>query len=303
VEEFLAVDRDVEARGTLARKHAAAAQAAADQALAGGHGTNDARITALREAGRAIALDPASPDAAGVVVKLLRVPPREIPDEVDKELERGTTSAARAVARFGAVVCIAYMGILLMVISLGVRSWAGVAMMFAPLSIATILCGMLGFTRRFAFSWGRHAVALLLALATMAGSGIAGAVVFMPLFATSAMMAFIVSAVNSKQRWLFVVLFLLSIALPFTLEWAGVIPKSYVFGNGGMTIVPVITSIDREITMRIFSIVTCIAVMTGQGYLVTRTMAVLFKSRQRAALQSWQVRQLAPAGSNEETVR
>ncbi len=97
LEAYLEGDRDQQLRREGARKHAEAAKAAADEALGrveGGRGGDapaapeeTARERALREVGRALALDPQNELALGTFVALLTSPPKELPREVrDEEL-------------------------------------------------------------------------------------------------------------------------------------------------------------------------------------------------------------------------
>src|SRR5262249_48210505 len=81
VERFLAGDRDLALRSSLARAHAAQAAERAAQALRGESGEERERSAAMAEVGRALALDPRNPEASRIFVELLTQPPRIVPVE------------------------------------------------------------------------------------------------------------------------------------------------------------------------------------------------------------------------------
>jgi eukaryotic-like serine/threonine-protein kinase len=97
LDAYLDGDRDQELRLQSARKHAEEARARAADALGDGEGggsqpgagadSSGARTGALREVGRALALDPGNQDALATLVRLLTTPPRTTPPEVAREQE------------------------------------------------------------------------------------------------------------------------------------------------------------------------------------------------------------------------
>jgi serine/threonine-protein kinase len=82
VQRYLDGDRDLEYRHELARTHLEAAQAA----LAADIDDETRRRTAMREAGRALALDPTLAGAAELVGRLMLTPPTKTPKEVVAEV-------------------------------------------------------------------------------------------------------------------------------------------------------------------------------------------------------------------------
>jgi serine/threonine-protein kinase len=98
VQRFLDGDRDLARRQELALAHFEAARAAfvAD------------RATAMREAGRALALDPSLTAAAELVARLMLEPPKTMPPEVSKAIDNDDQTAQRRNARLGARVYLAF---------------------------------------------------------------------------------------------------------------------------------------------------------------------------------------------------
>jgi len=93
VEAYLSGDRDVEMRKTLAKTHRERARlaAATNETTA----TTAARSEALREVGRAVALDPTDPGALALLVSLLTDPPKEPPPEVLALVEQARRDSQR----------------------------------------------------------------------------------------------------------------------------------------------------------------------------------------------------------------
>ncbi len=84
IERFLEGDRDLERRRTRSAEHARAAEALALAAVA--EGDHKARADAMREVGRALALDPRNAEAMRAMVRLLTEPPKTPPPEVTTQI-------------------------------------------------------------------------------------------------------------------------------------------------------------------------------------------------------------------------
>jgi serine/threonine-protein kinase len=116
IQQFLDGDRDVELRRNLAKDHLARATEAF------GHvDDEDARRTAIREAGRALALDPTLAAAADLVGRLMLEPPRTIPHEVEVEVELDTATIVRRTAKAAIVAYFGYFAFLPLFFWVGVR--------------------------------------------------------------------------------------------------------------------------------------------------------------------------------------
>jgi serine/threonine-protein kinase len=94
VQAYLDGDRDLERRRKLARDHLDAARAAF---AAGDDDAN--RSTAMREAGQALALDPALPGAAELVGRIMLEAPHTMPSEVVREVAERETREGMIVGR------------------------------------------------------------------------------------------------------------------------------------------------------------------------------------------------------------
>ena len=94
IDRYLAGDRDVEQRRMLAASHVGRAQDAAKRALSEGGGEDDRKL-ALREAGRALALDPDNDHAVSVLLELLTQTPKVVPDDVVRAVEQQERATGR----------------------------------------------------------------------------------------------------------------------------------------------------------------------------------------------------------------
>ncbi|HEU0033957.1 MAG TPA: serine/threonine-protein kinase [Kofleriaceae bacterium] len=105
VQRYLDGDRDLALRQQLANEHLARAR----DAFARG---DDARSLAMREAGRALALDPQLDEAGDLVGRLMLEPPAITPPEVEHELRADALQRMRANARGALWAFVAFLAFL-----------------------------------------------------------------------------------------------------------------------------------------------------------------------------------------------
>jgi serine/threonine-protein kinase len=114
VQRYLDGDRDLALRRTLARDHLAEAYAA----FSAGD-DEDHRRSAIREAGRALALDPTLPGAAELVGRLMLEPPHTMPRAVADELAAIDVSASQRQASIGVWLHVLYASAAVLFFALG----------------------------------------------------------------------------------------------------------------------------------------------------------------------------------------
>jgi serine/threonine-protein kinase len=117
VQHYLDGDRDVAYRNELARSHLEAAQAA----LTADADDETRRRTAMREAGRALALDPTLAGAAELVGRLMLTPPATTPKEVVAEVAAIDRENDRRQLRIIAMISTLYLGTIPLLWVLGIR--------------------------------------------------------------------------------------------------------------------------------------------------------------------------------------
>jgi serine/threonine-protein kinase len=226
IEEFLDGDRDLVRRRSLAVDLATRARAAHDA----GH-----RADAMRDASRALALDPEANGAAEIVTALMIDPPREgaRPPELAALIENADRADISRHAKA------AIPGYILMAAFLPVIIWNGV------LSWPIILTGTgvalaLAVAARELMRKPARSLAWMIVYA--AGNSFALAMVGRlagPLTFVPALVAFITASIVTYpafvvRKWLLIVIMLLGFVVPIGLEAIGVLAPSYELRSDGL---------------------------------------------------------------------
>ena len=292
-QRYLDGDRDLELRRQLAQEHYQRAAAAT--------GDDDSRLVALREATRALALDPTHADAARLVGRLMLEPPEKLPAALDRELEATSRAAIRRQAR----LAIAGYGVVALFIPH--MLWSGLREPRYLVAFIGFLAALVGYTflGTGVIRYPRLAVTMVLVFATafiammarmyspfLVAPGIAAVVGVMimstPLFRTRRLLAATIAAL------------VLGVLGPYALEVLGVLH-------------PTVSVIDGHIAMGHLAIEVK-ALQTGLGLsgfvvgLVSTATVVTFiiatrdgAARRQLQIQAWQLRQLVPEPQDRAT--
>jgi serine/threonine-protein kinase len=157
VQRYLDGDRDLAMRKQLARDHFANAQAA----LA----LDATAPVAMREAGRALALDPELAEASALVTRLMLEPPATPPPELERRIADAEAEGARRHAGFAGLASLSYL------IFIPVFLWIGMAHTSSLLVLFGCVAGLLVTGRHARAHGARHvhyAVSAILASAVIA---------------------------------------------------------------------------------------------------------------------------------------
>ena len=100
-------------------------------------------------------------------------------------------------------------------------------------------------------------------------------------------------APHRGRRLLVVVLNCLAIAVPAALQVLGVIPASYAFGNGSVTVEPIMLSFPAVPTHGVLLLSNIALIVTGCA-MMARFRNTLTGAEERMHVQAWQLRQLVP---------
>jgi len=229
IQAYLDGDRDLAHRRALAAEHAAAARAA----FARG---DDFRADAMRDAGRALALDPASSEAQQLLAGLLLQRPGVMPPAVRAAITAERVRAEQAQLRSGVLN---YAGFLLTVpifLALGVRLvWPAIACI--SLILATI--AVMWWQMRRAVPVGRLFYAgLAMHCALLAAAGVLfGPLLVLPLLAVGSTTAFSLTP-TQRSPVAIVACHALGVAAPLALELAGVLPRTFTIDGAGLHVHP-----------------------------------------------------------------
>ena len=251
----------------------------------------------MREAGRALVLDPGNIDAQGVLASLLLEAPNVVPDEAHEEADRERALTREAMLRsvwrgFGVLGLLTFSAFLFPVrypsiifTEIALLFGAGVVTFFAsrrPLRM-------------------RHPIFLLfIAFNTAAltcGSVIFGPFLVMPVFLLGAMSNSLTPPFGF--RWPVIVLpQLAGYLLPLGLEWAGVLPSTYHIDRG-LVLTPWVLDLAPAITGPLILVATLMMTV-----LMSAMMSIQREAQEAAQdrlhAQSWHLRQLLPRGTNDK---
>jgi serine/threonine-protein kinase len=289
IEAYADGDRDLHKRRALAEALAVRAEALAEGPEL------DRRATAMREAGRALALDPGSTPALRVVTRLLLEPPPNVPEEVVRQLQRTDADNARAMARFGTWARGATLVTILLVLWMGVRSWP-LFVLVAALTIYSAVSarrGVKSATGRGVPVWVQVSNAVLLGLLAT----IAGPFMVVPALSTATAVMFVLA--GSRDLWRVIALGCAPMIVPFVLERLSLSSHVTTTATGdALTIHPWMAAFPPVPTYALL-------VLTGITAMVLAVMTManardrLSNARREQLLQAWHLRHLVPRAPGE----
>jgi hypothetical protein len=288
VQAYLDGDRDVAARVDLARRHIAEARAA----LATGDDEAH-RATAMRAAGRALALDPTAAEAADLVTHLMLRPPPVVPAEVDREIAAIDNESARHQGRLAALSMLGYLGFVPLLLWTGVRDPVFVVA-FSLLAAVSCL-HLFALTRRTDIA--RRGVYLNACINAVLIGLIAQMVspfIIAPTLATTTLMAYAAHPRLGRMSVMAVILGS-AVAVPWVLELAGALPATYHFNAAGeLVLASTVVRFSAAPVQVAFAVL--LVVLLGVVGLLSRGLA----RRQRDAartleLHAWHLRQVVPS--------
>jgi serine/threonine-protein kinase len=286
VERYLDGDRDAATRRALAEKLVTSAR----ERLASGP---DARVAAMRDALKALALVPDDVETQRLLLSLVVDGSGALPDSAEREFSEGDLEVRRQGTRLGIYGYISWLAALPLSIWAGIRDWR----LPALLTLLTLAC--IAVATRFLRSGARDTRAAL-ALALLSGavvatvSGWLGPFVLVPLAACATAVMFVMHSTHAERRWLLAVWVGAALA-PFAAEALGVFPPAYSFRGGDLILHA--RGIELSPGPTIIALV-----YTSVSFLVLLLVFVgRLRDRQREAerrlfVQAWHLRQLFPAG-------
>jgi serine/threonine-protein kinase len=282
IEKFLDGDRDLAQRKRLASAHLEAARVAA-----AGDAEAD-RALAMREAGRALALDPTS-GAADLLGRLMLEPPKEVPHEVIERLADLDDAARRTRASSFLPAYIACIVVLPLVIWMGLHGVWGIALYLGSTSLNVAACAWVIHRRGRATAFDMYlavAANLLLVLVT---PQLFGPVLIAPGIAIVIAMTF---AADTQLRISKVIGLTIAVwLLPFVLEYLKLGPATFFSIDGDLRIHTEYFLVKLPQTTIAF-VLYFVMVLLVSG-LASRKLAINERvAIKTVELQAWHLRQL-----------
>jgi hypothetical protein len=243
----------------------------------------------MREAGRAIAIDPRDSGAAQLVGRLMLEPPREIPREVEARITAVEEETARDKVRIMEKTVAAFLLFVPASLLIGLRSTAALVA-FAAVVVVNLASTML-VARQAKPPSARNiyvAASLFAIVVAMVGR------FFSPFLLAPALAAVTVMifAVDPRVRWSVITFGYIAIVIaPWLLELVGAVPKTMFATAGDLRIrsdILFMSSPAGEIGLAAFA-----STLIGTvGYVASR-LAIAHRSAVRSIeLQAWHLRQL-----------
>jgi len=283
VEAYLDGDRDLERRRMLAAEHLAIAREA--------FGTGD-RAVAMRRAGRALALDPKSSEAAELVSSLMVTPPATLPDEVLESITTAERQLSRQRITHAVLAYVSPFVLWPVIPFMHVKSWEWLGtfyFMLAAVAAVSLFMGRRSGHVNLPFLLVANLVTVVL------WSRLAGPFVLTPALLCGLMLAFASNREMIARPWLLLSWGAVAIFLPFVLEWigllertwymtdTGLVSRSMMFGAGGAELVTMI------LANAVFVLVV--------GSFASHLRRNLSRAQRDLHVQAWHLRQLLPARS------
>jgi len=285
VQRYLDGDRDHERRRQLAAEHLALARAA----LASGD--PERRAEAMQAAGQALALDPASAEAARLVTGLIVEPPKELPAGLVREISEDERRVGVGRMKPAIFTMLAVMALFPLLPWMEVRSWAVVGEFYATLVLVTGTYWVL--YRRGTPS----AVANLVGTFLMAVvfTRVIGPWILTPIVILGSAFPITANPKINARRWVIVLWLFACLVTPLVLERIGVFAPSW-----RVTELGVISTSSMFVgsgPVDAFALVfTNVAILTAVVLFVRSANRYAIESRRRVLSQAWHLEQLLPAG-------
>ncbi|MEZ4299058.1 MAG: hypothetical protein R3B70_29180 [Polyangiaceae bacterium] len=295
MESFLDGDRNMEMRRDLAAAHTARAEAAVREALHGkGPAAEQARRQALREVGRALALDPDNERALSTLEQVFTAPPSEVPSDVAAQLQVAERQRHRQQIRDAVKADLLGMGIALpFALWMGIRDWAFVIGVVALTAVSLVFKGLayrrpggraLEVHGYFAFLFNALAVAMV--------ARAWGPLFVMPVLLMVFAQGYAATSVVAHQRRVLLTACAVQVGA-VAVEVLGLLPRSYSFEGGTLAILPRgITHAQTPtlVALTVFSLFMIAVPMR----LSNRLQEMLRAAEQRSMVNAWQLGQLLP---------
>jgi serine/threonine-protein kinase len=285
IQDYLDGDRDLERRRGLA----AAQLDRARDALASGDPAR--RADAVHAAGRALALDPESIEAADLVAAMIVEPPRVLPPALVASLDDADRAATRVRARTSMTAFVAMLAFIAVVPFVEVRSWPLLIGFFATM-LGMAIVSWLSYRRGTQIVWISLTATFI---TTLLASRIAGPFVMTPVITCGIVLGLTAIPWLGARPWLMFGWIALAVIAPVALEAAGVFQSTWGFVGDTMTIRSSVLHGTNRTTEAVALIAVHVALIAMTGAFARATSRDRRAAERRLHVQAWHLRQLLPS--------
>jgi eukaryotic-like serine/threonine-protein kinase len=290
IERYLDGEQDMKLMREMAQAHARAAEVAAEYALAGGPNAQEERVRALREVGRALALDPSHSEAQRVLIRLLADPPAELPEDARFQASQDSMLSGRMHINLSGWYHLSSIITTGLVLWMGVKSWVA-AGLYTFISIGAAVIAFM--TARGFLAPGYRLFANVIAgtLAVGMMSTMFGPLFLIPGLAAMSTMAASANTNTRGARALVISIGVLAVLVPMMLEGIGLLPPSYEWRENGLVILPRMHAFSKTATIVFLSYI-------GLGHIISISLIMgrMHEARMAAMeklhVHTWQLKQL-----------
>jgi serine/threonine-protein kinase len=283
VERYLEGDRDLALRRELTQRHLDHAR---------GLLAKEERAGALRELGRALALDPHDSEARELMRHVFLDRPKDMPQEVVDSIRQENDETGRKQARQAAWTYLSWVGFAVLPIWMGMRDWTLLVIILGLIAVEVVLA--------FIHSRAKHPNQSLLIGAAVLNMVLVGVMtrffgpfVLTPVLAAVAALAFVLHPLE-RGRLLIITAGAGAIAVPWALEHLGVLAPSYAYKGDHIEIAANAASFT-PLPTELMLVSVCVGAVIISGFAVSQIRGMLRQAQERVHLQAWQLRQVVPA--------
>ena len=284
VQAYLDGDRDLERR-----------RARAGEQLGGAHAalaSNDpaARATAMKLAGRALALDPESAQAAGLITSLIVEPPSQLPAPLRARLAEADARSRRQRVRLGSFLLMAPFALLAVIPFLGVRNWTTFVLGYGTLAAAVAFNWYVYLKRIESFAFTLFATLAV----SIAFTRAVGLYMLTPTAMAVSLLALCGSPLSHERPWLIGGWLVAAMTLPVVLEETGVFAPTLSVAGGDFRIRSAMVYIVPDVGTPILWIsnLVLLAAVALYGLALNRRNRT---AREQLEIQAWHLEQLLPS--------
>jgi len=285
IQDYLDGDRDLERR----RELAAAQVVRAREALASGDPAR--RAAAVHAAGRALALDPESTDAADLVAQLIVEPPRVLPSALEASLDAAERDANRVRARTAMVGFVAVLPFLAILPLVEVRSWPVLIGFFATMIGMAVI------------SWRSYrrgapivAVSLITTFATiLVASRLGGPLLLTPVMTCGIVLGLTAMPWLLARPWVVTAWVALAVSVPVVLEAVGLFAPTWWIEGDSIRIRSAMLHATNHAIETVALVAAHVVFISLAGSFARATSRDRRAAERRLHIQAWHLRQLLPS--------
>jgi serine/threonine-protein kinase len=226
-----------------------------------------------------------------LLTRLLVEVPDTVPPEAERELAESASRGRETGARISAGRYLTWFAFLFVLATVGVRSYVQALTALAFIALASGYAYYM-YRRGRTGAWHGLSLLALSSIAVSLLSTLLGPFVLVPGLASTNTVFFSLHA-DRRARWIISAFGALTMLVPAALELLHVVPPSYVFANGSVTILPRMTDLPAQQTLWVM-VATSVALVITPTFVAGRVHDALAAAERRLFMQAWQLRQLVP---------